>query len=507
MKQKALDIEEGQSQEFLTYREDHTKLTERPYTTIQEEELFQRLSSCQVVLLGDFHTFDQNSRNVLRLFKRLIDKGKKVTLGMELVRAQDQGILDAFLEKLITEKEFLEEINYQNSWRFPWGHYRDLFYLAREKKMNVLGLNSQGTLNERDEKAATLLAERMETREEEVLIVLFGEYHLVGDKLPKKIKEKYLKEIDLVVVHQNLDDLYWKSEKFHIAKFNHTEYSIQSSPPWVKYESLLYWYENILEDPDFDFHELLLQKEVVRFNDNINDLFSYLCHEIYNDIPGLENYNLYDYRGLDPIIQQIKKISSRQIESFFLNLLTEGISFKVPFSNHLYCPGYSMNRLSYLAGIHFLSQKNPHFHKTEQALLKYSPSSFFYFFFNQHLVGLLSSKMVNPYRKTDMFVDFKRKALKDLSYKSIISILENPNQVASNLLELGPKETFFCAQRIAFFYGELLFGEIRVKKTEIYKTLLKELFEFSLDEQSFLKIHQTVTKHVKDFKSSKKRFF
>ena len=44
-----------------------------------------------------------------------------------------------------------------------------------------------------------------------------------------------------------------------IVSFSQNEFCIVSAPPWVKYESMVYWYENLCDDPDFDIHEYIIE--------------------------------------------------------------------------------------------------------------------------------------------------------------------------------------------------------------------------------------------------------
>ena len=70
---------------------------------------------------------------------------------MEIVHQKNQEEITRYLNGTITELEFLEGINYHESWRFPWNHYKTFFDLAKKKNFEIIALNSEGTLKERDE--------------------------------------------------------------------------------------------------------------------------------------------------------------------------------------------------------------------------------------------------------------------------------------------------------------------------------------------------------------------
>src|SRR5690606_20392228 len=131
---------------------DQEKLGKRKFEAVPLAELFDRIDRSRVVYLGDFHTFDQSSRTLERLLRHMLsNKGHPLALGMEMIHEKDQLALDSFIQGVITEQEFLESINYRESWRFPWRHYRPFFELARTKKLEIIALNSQGSLSKRDE--------------------------------------------------------------------------------------------------------------------------------------------------------------------------------------------------------------------------------------------------------------------------------------------------------------------------------------------------------------------
>ena len=68
--------------------------------------------------------------------------------------------------------EFLEAINYQESWRFPWGHYREIFKFAQSEDIPIIALNSSGSLLERDKHAASLIHKELKNNPNDSMIVL-----------------------------------------------------------------------------------------------------------------------------------------------------------------------------------------------------------------------------------------------------------------------------------------------------------------------------------------------
>ena len=161
---------------------------------------------------------------------------------LEFVSQDDQIYIEQFLNEQITEREFLESINYKDSWRFPWNHYKDFFELSKKNNFKIYGLNSEGSLSERDKSAARSISKLHQHNPDSQIFVLFGELHIFPDKLPKDVEELTPSEIDQVIIHQNIDEIYWQQiekspsqrPESSIVKILDNEFSLQNSPPWVK---------------------------------------------------------------------------------------------------------------------------------------------------------------------------------------------------------------------------------------------------------------------------------
>ena len=262
LKNKAKSYEGEISKELKSFQKNQFKLSKRNFCISNFNELKKSINQSRIIYLGDFHTFDQNSKNLERLIKILLKTKKEIILGVELVMQENQIYIDEYLKSNITEKEFLELIQYHDSWRFPWPQYKIFFDMARDNNFSIVALNSTGTLVQRDQKAAKIISHFVNNNENVKMLVLFGELHIAPNKIPHEVNIFSKKKIKQTIVHQNLDNVYWELHKSafdqklksHVVKFEADEYSLQTAPPWVKYESMIYWYEHLLEDPEFDIH-------------------------------------------------------------------------------------------------------------------------------------------------------------------------------------------------------------------------------------------------------------
>ena len=138
MRKRALAQEGDPPAELIRYRRDQERFSKRKFKAVPMNELFEQIDKSRLIYLGDFHTFDQSSRTLQRLLRHMLKtKDKKLSLGMEMVNEEDQIYLDSYIQGLISEQEFLESINYHESWRFPWKHYRPFFEMAKNKGLKL----------------------------------------------------------------------------------------------------------------------------------------------------------------------------------------------------------------------------------------------------------------------------------------------------------------------------------------------------------------------------------
>lgn len=480
------------SAEFKKFRRDQVAASKRPFRQSDLAEMQQAITHSQVVYLGDFHSFDQSTRNVERLLRIL--EGQKIVLAIEFVYQEYQEYLDFYLTHLITELEFLESVNYRESWRFPWTYYRHFFEMAMRNDFPIVALNSAGGLKDRDQRAAEKISELITENPDAKILVLFGEYHIVADKLPARTQKVHPAPLTQTIIHQNLDEVYWKIREEalsgEIMAFSEYEFSLQTSPPWVKYESQIYWYENLTDDPDFDLHEYIMETGLLAFNSGISDNFFFLSKEIARtlgediDEDELEDFNLYDYQKLELITEKIEALEDKKTIQFYRWMLEQGSGFFLPNRNNFYSSTYSINRLSYLAGVHIVRSKRQTIaNEIEDEIFK-DDQSFFIFWFFICASGYFCSKIINPYRKCDLYLDLIDKYQNQqtpkeqlTSLKGTILLIEKMGEIdfASDLApELSKKDLYLIARNLGFMYAERMY-EGHLKANAQSASVLKEM--------------------------------
>lgn len=519
-KNKAATYEGKISKGLKKYRADQSRYASRPFTASNEEELFESVLNSQIIYIGDFHTFEQNIRNVLRIMRKLAEVKSPYILAIEMVDAKFQNLIDAYHTGFITDLEFLEGTTYHESWRFPWTHYKLLFDEARKHLSNIIGINSEGTLLSRDKFAAKKIEELLEENPDHKIIVFFGEYHICQNKIPDLLEKRVGEEVAATIIHQNLDEVYWKliedSENQKIVKFSPHEFCINSSPPWVKYDSMVYWYENLSDDPEFDVHEYIIEKGIKIFGEDTQENFFQLIDQMNStlkiklDEDILHDINLYDFRSLEYVEEKIEDYDDKSLEAFYRSLLLTGQSFRLCHEPSFYCSNYSMNRLSYLAGVHIYHSINHDSLKPQKILRgKDGPSKFIYFCFS-HMYAHFFSKVINPHRKCDMYIDLKQKMsvlpkAEAIIIRKSLDILKG-EELSSVLKNLRLKSLYDTALYVGLILGDYLYEDL-IENKDTSKYSLEIDFLSKLPELSHFQQKRRRILSGKDYKNDVKRYF
>ncbi len=525
LKSKAQSLEGKPSAQLLAYQKDQQKFANRKFSDSSIRELTDAIEHSDIIYLGDFHTFDQSTRNLERLIRILTSKRHDFVIALEFVHVKHQEYIDHFLDNNITELEFLESISYTESWRFPWTYYRRFFEIAKKEKIPIIALNTNGSLKSRDHQASKVIARSYKENPDRKILVLFGEYHIVPDKLPKKVLEITKKNIIHTIINQNLDEVYWKLSKDKkvindkIVKFSKREYVLITSSPWLKYESQIYWYEHLSEDPDFDIHEYIIETGAINFSDNVPENFAFICDEVVKTLEldlqkDIEDFHLYDHIKLDYVRKEINKVTPVVLRNFYFDLITRGRSFKLPNSDRFFCPNYSINRISYLAGTHIFhkAQEQNKFDVYGTLLQKPNRPAILRFFIKQCTIAYFSSKLINPYRKCDLFLDYKKlirskktKESKKKLYRIALQILGNKSIDKEMLKGLRLKDIYALARIIGHIFGDHLFA-FCYSKGKGHEKIFKNIFRSDFSEENFEIIKEQILGNIK-YKEMSKRMF
>jgi uncharacterized iron-regulated protein len=106
---------------------------------LKPTELLKEISGRDMVFVGEVHNRKSHHKAQLEIIKALHASGKKVAIGVEMFKKENQEALDKWVSGEIEEPEFSEI--YHRNWGMPWGQYREIFVFARENRIPMLGLN------------------------------------------------------------------------------------------------------------------------------------------------------------------------------------------------------------------------------------------------------------------------------------------------------------------------------------------------------------------------------
>lgn len=113
---------------------------------IDWNQLAARLSKVAIVYVGETHTSVEDHRVQLEILKRLSRGGGCVRLGMEMVPAEAQPVLDRYIAGEMSEREFLKEVRWDEVWGFPYSLYKGLIDWQKRRRMPVAGLNAPNSI-------------------------------------------------------------------------------------------------------------------------------------------------------------------------------------------------------------------------------------------------------------------------------------------------------------------------------------------------------------------------
>jgi hypothetical protein len=504
LKKKALSLEFGHTNELKEYSLYQKKLERRPFKTITSTSFVKKLKQAGIIYLGDFHTFDQSSRNFERLLREFLNPSQKdipLSIGLEMIDIRDQIHVDAYIGSHITEKEFLESINFEKKWQFPWNQYRGIFEFAKKNKLPVFALNSSGSIERRDLRAAKVIARQRAEHPNSRIFIFFGELHILPSNLPLKVSNILEKEEHLII-HQNLDQVYWKLARKkaapffqhdQIIQFNNREFALLSAVPWIKYESMIYWHETDSSDTDSILYEGQLSRMAKNLGDNAYDNFLSFSKEVIKalslpdiEMAEIENFALHDQFQLKLVMNKIKKLKSPDLEKFYSGLITKGHLFRVPSIQLYYCPNYSINRLNMLIGIHLryvvLYTKFSGIKKNSLDmvnLISGDKIEIFSQFLLDEACAYYVSKIINPFRKCDHLPEIKKKSINSTGHLLALKLLKvkSPKSLITLLKSKNRLELQRLARIIGPLYGHLLVSlKERPEASEEMSGLLAKLF-------------------------------
>lgn len=110
------------------------------------EELIAHLSSKDLIFVGEAHDNPDHHLIQVQILQAVASRSPSLAVGMEFFQQYHQPFVDRYIQGEITEKEFLEAVDWKKTWGFEYHLYRPLMQLAKDRKYKVLAINAPNSL-------------------------------------------------------------------------------------------------------------------------------------------------------------------------------------------------------------------------------------------------------------------------------------------------------------------------------------------------------------------------
>jgi hypothetical protein len=469
-----------------------------PWQLASMAELVDCFHPGSLALAADFHAFAQSQRVHLRLLRQL-PAGAKVVLALECLESRHQSAVDDFMDGKISEEKFLKVIDWDKRWGFPWKNYEPLFRLARDRQWQVCAINLHceeqklAGLRRRDQHVAKQLGKAHRRFSGHFIYCVFGEMHLAQRHLPAQLTGQIQK---IIRIFQNSEALYFKmaalgkEQDAELLRRGSDKYCIQSSPPWVKWQSYLIYLEHS-EDLSLQ-HEDGIPSEAT---DQIKEYTQLLMNDLQDSAPvNLDDLAVYS-GGDDRVVLSFQSLAA-PLKTLAREHVRAERSFYLPEAGFSYLSRASVNHAASLAGLYMQAKISGR---------RQSPWRF-----PEHLraliyleaLGYFSSKLINHRRKCESLQDlqkqFESMKSKDSGWEIFKLILDTRladvmRLKGQKLRHKGfkPKRPFsFCeaARSLGHIMGERLYRSFHNNewsKADVLTLFAQDLFSADFDQQYY----------------------
>lgn len=521
---------------LLRYKAVYEKAFSAKWAVSTSEEFFSVLHSARVLLLGDFHALHQSQKSHLRILRKLIGT-RPLVLAVEFLDAEDQPWVDQFLEGNLSEKQFLENVQWVEKWGFPWESYQPIFEWARKEGVSIYAVNqtfksrTAATLEKRDEFSAQMIADIVHAYSDSIVVVIYGDLHLADEHLVEKIYAHSFEvnPTNLVRVYQNSEILYFKlmelgiDAQTDILRAEGNQFCLMSVAPWVKWQNYLLYLEQAYDqelvfDSDYDDEEYDEDDDYgdefsIDFTDHVVKFAKIISQDLSLplSVGELSVYSLKDSLLFEKIESEFEGEELGLIRS----LISDQRSFYLPELQLGVLVRPTVNHAAQLAMSYLLSQVGEEkrsflwgYQEIEKLILR---ECLIYF----------GSKLINPRQKTDTLSDLQANIHLKESQESVKEALQVAlSQKMQELLRgagmepsskvFSPKNRYsylVAAQILGRMMGEKLF--FAYQKEKISPDSLKKLILLDLKKENFIDIYLRVARKIDSlpapFKSKKDR--
>lgn len=113
---------------------------------ISFQQLMDDLQEARVIFIGESHDQMEHHQIQLKVLKDLLVRGRAIAVAMEMFEKWQQPILDRWSQGLLSEEEFLKEVQWEKTWGMDYQLYRFILEEAKAHHLKVIGLNVERDL-------------------------------------------------------------------------------------------------------------------------------------------------------------------------------------------------------------------------------------------------------------------------------------------------------------------------------------------------------------------------
>lgn len=465
-----------------------------------DAQLRGALKKSRVVLSADFHAYSQSQRAHVRILRDQIED-RPVILGLECLTGDHDDVVQRFLSGRISESRFLQEVDWAKNWGFPWENYRPLFELAKDRGIQIRGLNSSRTenLQMRDRGMAQKIMYWQKEHPNSLIYAVVGEFHLAQKHLPGILRKRGLSGSELLLLFQDVEPLYFKLAKkkpegsVDVLKGSGNRFCLMVSPPWMKWQSYLMYLEHaydrdLQEDPAIDYTE------------HVTSLIQILEADLKVQIKK-SVVQVFCPSSKTPLAR-LKASLPKKFSRILLYHLEHDLSFLIPERHWLYLSRTTINHASALAG-QFVHAELCRRKRT----LWDQPADFLPLVWTE-AVGFFFSKWINPKRKSETLESIRLQLAarqpSDRGRQALLLALDHRlSEVVwiqtGRLRRSGykPRDKFAyieASRIIGSMMGERLFQKVR--SGAITLAQLMSYLKFNIDQKEFTDFYWRVVREI-----------
>ncbi|MBU4501037.1 MAG: ChaN family lipoprotein [Nanoarchaeota archaeon] len=94
-----------------------------------------------LVYFGEEHGSKYIHDLQLEVFKEL-NKGKKFSVGLEMIQKNYQHVLDEYLTTDMDEDKLKKDLDWENTWGYDFNFFKPIFKYAKDKNLDIVALNA-----------------------------------------------------------------------------------------------------------------------------------------------------------------------------------------------------------------------------------------------------------------------------------------------------------------------------------------------------------------------------